>query len=157
MRAATESGQHPALEDDVAMSAPTVLIRAAAGVLAVAGLLTGLTGLQTVMSVVVFGAFGFVPPTQIALGIATIAVAFYLGRARDWAALAALGAAGALLALNVAWLIFSFANLLFSLFALLSAFAPLGAGILVLLAAADVRRASQARRRLSRSGLDLGI
>jgi hypothetical protein len=107
--------------------------------------------------VIVFGVFAFAPYFQLALGAATIGIAFYLGRARSWAALAGLAMSGALLVLNGAWLVFSFANAVFSLFALVSTFAPIGAGILVLLAAADVRRASEARRRLRASGLDLGI
>ncbi len=156
MMAATQ-GEQRMLEEDVALAAPTVMIRAAAGVLALTGLLTALTGLQTLLSVAVFGVFSVAPYLQLAFGVATIALAFYLGRARDWAALFGLGVSGALLALNGAWLVFSFANAFFSLFALVSAFAPLGTGILVLLAAADVRRASQARRRLQKSGLDLGI
>ncbi|HEY8091377.1 MAG TPA: hypothetical protein VIF09_26115 [Polyangiaceae bacterium] len=144
-------------EDDIAAATPPVLAKAAGGVIALAGAVVGLTGVQTLMIVNLRGPFAAAPYVLALLGVANVFVGAVVFRARVWGALCALG--GTLLGtlLSAVWLVFSIGHGLLSLYALGAPVVSTAALVFAILALGPCQRASAARERLRAQGMNLGI
>jgi len=145
------------MEDDAALSAPSLVVRAGAGLLAVTGLTVGLVGLQSLLSVRFLGVAQYVPPAQLAVGVMAIVAAIFLGRARLWAAWGGLSLACLMAVGSLGWVIYTFGLGVFSLLALGSCFFGLLCLGVLPLTLGPCRRATAARERLREEGLDLGL
>ena len=148
---------HAVAEDDIAAATPPLVAKAAGGLVAFAGAIVGLTGLQTLMIVELRGPFAAAPWALAVLGVAHVLVGAAVFRARAWAAMVALGGTLLLMLLTAAWLVFSFGHGLVSLYALGSPVSATAAFVLTLLALGPCRRATAARTRLRDQGMNLGI
>jgi hypothetical protein len=146
-----------AAEDDIAAAVPPLLARIAGGVVALAGTVVALTGMQTLLMVSIRGPLVAAPYVLAVLGVPHLVLGAMVFRARVWAALAAAGGTALLTLSSAAWLVFSFANGLLSLYAMAAPFASVASLVFALLALGPCQRASAARARLRAQGMDLGI
>jgi hypothetical protein len=146
-----------ATEEDIAAAAPPLLAKAAGGVVALAGAVVGLTGMQTFMIVNLRGPFAVAPYVLAVLGAAHLVVAAVVFRARVWGALVAMGGTLLMALLSGVWLVFSVSHGLVSLYALGAPFVAGAAVVFSLLALGPCQRASAARARLKAQGMNLGI
>ena len=154
---ATPAAPQATAEDDIAAATPPLVAKVAGGLVAFAGAIVGLTGVQTLMIVDLRGAFAAAPWALALLGLAHVFVGAAVFRARAWAAMVALGGMVLLMLLTAAWLVFSIAHGLVSLYALGSPVAATAAFVLAILALGPCRRATAARTRLRDQGMNLGI
>jgi hypothetical protein len=144
-------------EDDILAAAPPFLSRVAGGIVALAGVVVALTGLQTLLIVTVRGFFAVAPYVLLLLGAGEVVLGAVVFRARVWGALVAAGTSLVLVILSAVWLFFSFGHGLLSLFALTAPFGSGAAAVLAFLAIEPSQRASAARARLREQGMNLGI
>jgi hypothetical protein len=145
------------LEDDIMAASPPVFARVAGGLVALAGVIVALTGLQTLLLVTVRGLLAPAPYVLLLVGAGEAFFGATVFRARVWGALAAVGASLVLVVLSAVWLVFSFRHGLLSLFALTAPFGSAAAAVLAFLAVAPCQHASAARARLREQGMSLGI
>jgi hypothetical protein len=155
--AAPEAQSPSATEDDIMAAAPPLLARVAGGIVALAGVVVALTGLQTLLIVTVRGFFAPAPYLLLLLGAGEVVLGAAVFRARAWGALAAAGVSLLLVLISSVWLFFSFGHGLLSLFALTAPFGCGAAAVLAFLAVAPCQKASAARARLREQGMNLGI
>jgi hypothetical protein len=94
---------------------------------------------------------------MMAAGAATMYIGVRLYRMSSWAALAATAVATLLTLGMGTWLVFSFKNGLFTLFAPLAPVLALGAAVASYLSIPAVRRATAVRERLQDAGIELGF
>ena len=136
---------------------PAIVVKIAAAVLGVAGLMIALVGLQLIgLHFYRYPELGYVKFGYMLSGVVSIALAAQLYRARPWAPIAA-GAVASLTAIALfAWLVFLFADV-FSCLAIISL--PL-MGLSAILAFASipaVQKTVAARNRLASQGMPLGF
>ena len=145
-------------DDDMAALANTMLPRAGAAAMAVAGLCAVLGSFQTWMLVRFLGlALAAVPWLFVAMGAAALLVGAKLAGARRWAAVATIALGSLLAVTSGAWVIYAFTLHFTAFFLILT---PVVAGLAVILAAIAIPtcdRADAARKRLGAQGLDLGM
>ena len=139
-----------------ASSTPRIAKLAGAATL-LAGAITALTAVQTLTWVRLAGWLRAVPPSLLVLGVATAVIGAPFARGRGWAAIAATAMSGLLALTTSAWLVFSVANALFSLFALGSPVLALAAAGLAAAAIDSCLQVTGARRRLAERGLGFGL
>jgi hypothetical protein len=144
-------------EDDIAAATPPLLAKVAGGVIALAGAVVGLTGLQTMMIVNMRGPAAAAPYVLALLGVAHLFVGAVVFRARVWGALCALGGTFLIMVLSAVWLVFSIGHGLLSLYALGAPVVSTAALVFAILALGPCQRASAARKRLQAQGMNLGI
>jgi hypothetical protein len=144
-------------ERDIAEASPPVFTRVAGGVAALAGIVVGVTGLQTMAMVSIRGLLALAPWTLVTLGAAELVLAVYVFRARAWGVMAAVVVGFLMVVASSFWLIVSVSHGLLSLYALGGPAVSLGAAIVALLALAPSQRATAARARLRAQGMDLGL
>jgi hypothetical protein len=144
-------------EEDIAASSPPFIARVAGGVVALAGAVVALTGAQTLAMVSIRGPFAYAPWVLLVLGVAELVLGTFVFRARAVGAVAAVGVSLAQVLAAGAWLFFSMAHGLFSLYALGGPCVSLSAVVLALLAMGPSQKASAALARLKAAGMDLGI
>jgi hypothetical protein len=149
--------QSTAVEDDIAAAAPPVLAKVSGGVVALAGAVVALTGMQTLMMVNLRAPYSAVPYVLLALGLPHIVLGAVVFRARVWAVLCALGGTILLTLVSTGWLLVSVTHGLFSLYALGSPFVSVAALVFAILGLGPSQRASAARARLRAQGMNLGI
>lgn len=146
-----------ASDDDFRATTASAIVRAAAALQAVTGLLLLANGLQLWMMVTFFGALAVVPWAMIALAVLSIYCAAQVQRARAWAAMLGAGVA-ALVAIGVgAWLVTSFSSGLYSCLAFVVVPVAVASTVLAILAIGPARRATEIRKRLAASGIELGL
>lgn len=144
-------------EEDIAAATPPVIARIAGGLVALAGIVVALTGLQTLAMVTIRGPLEIAPYALALLGIVEIAAGTLVFRARGWAAIGAAVTSFVAVLASGLWLLVSMAHGLLSLYAMASPFVATVAGVMAIVAAGPCERASAARRRLREQGMDLGI
>jgi hypothetical protein len=144
------------MEDDVAAAVPTALVRVSGGMIALAGGVVGLTGVQTLMFTM-RGPIALAPYALIGVALPHLVLGVMVFRARAWAALVAIGGCFLLSLVSGAWLVVAIGHLLFSLYALLAPVASVVALVFAFLGLGPSQRASAARARLKAQGMDLGI
>ena len=144
-------------DHDFSALATTPVVWLALASLGVGGLCTVLTGLQTVTSIRLDGLWEAMPFAQLGLGALAILIAFIVGRMRLWATHVGLVVSVLLTIVNGAWSIFSVGGGVFSLIALMAAGASCVSVPFVALSIAPCRRATEARERLRKDGLDPGF
>lgn len=145
------------LESRLALLNPSVLVVAAAGTTCAAGLFTAGSGLQILDLIFYDPWLRPTPHAMIVIGVLSLVFALQLYRLRTWAAFAA-AVGDVVIAIGMtAWLIFSLANGVVSLIALLAPPTAAAGAILALLSIGNCRRATRARRELSDSGIELGL
>jgi hypothetical protein len=145
------------VEDDIAAASPPLLAKVAGGVVALAGGVVGLTGLQTMMMGELRSPYRMVPWVLAALGAANVVLGAVVFRARMWGALSAAGGTLLLAIASGGWLVLSVTHGLFSLYALASPFLSAAALVFALLSFGPCQRATAARQRLRDQGMNLGI
>jgi hypothetical protein len=144
------------MEDEVAASVPTPLVRIAGGVIALAGGVVGLTGVQTLMFTM-RGPIALAPYVLIGVALPHLALGVMVFRARAWAALVAIAGCFVLTLVSGLWLLIAIGHMLFSLYALLAPVASVAALVFAFVGLGPCQRASAARARLKAQGMDLGI
>jgi hypothetical protein len=144
-------------EEDIAAATPPLIARIAGGLVALAGLVLALTGVQTLAMVTIRGSLSMVPYVLALLGVIEIAAGTLVFRARAWGAIAAIGMSFVAVLTSGFWLLVSMGHGLLSLYAMASPFVSLVGGIMAIVAMGPCERASAARRRLREQGMDLGI
>jgi hypothetical protein len=144
------------VEDDVAASVPPVLVRVSGGVIALAGAVVGLTGVQTLMFTM-RGPIALAPYLLLGAALPHLVLGVMVFRARAWAAFAAIGGCFFLSLVSAAWLVIAISHLLFSLYALLAPVVSVAALVFAFLGLGPCQRASAARARLRAQGMDLGV
>ncbi len=144
-------------EDDIAEAVPPPIARVAGGLVALAGAVVALTGVQTMMIARIRGPFASTPWVLLLLGVPHLLLGAMVFRARAWAALVSIVGTALLALTSGAWLVFSLGHFLFSLYALGSPMAAVAALVLSLVALGPCQRASAARARLREQGMNLGI
>ena len=144
------------MEDDVAAAVPTPLVRVSGGMIALAGGVVGLTGVQTLMFTM-RGPIALAPYALIGVALPHLVLGVMVFRARAWAALVAIGGCFLLSLVSGAWLVVAIGHLLFSLYALLAPVASVVALVFAFVGLGPCQRASAARARLKAQGMDLGI
>lgn len=154
----TEGQAEPSdASEDIAAASPPTLARLAGGGVALAGVVVGLTGAQTLAMVSIRGPLAAAPWVLLLSGITELVLATFVFRARARAALLAIVWSFGMVLSAGGWLFVSLTHGLFSLYALGGPGVALGAAVLALLALGPSRRASEARARLKAQGMDLGI
>jgi hypothetical protein len=144
-------------EEDIAAATPPVIARIAGGLVALAGIVVALTGVQTLAMVTIRGPLATVPYVLALLGVIEIAAGTLVFRARAWGAIAAIGTSVVNVLASGFWLLVSMGHGLLSLYALASPCVSIVAGVMAIVAMGPCERASAARRRLRAQGMDLGI
>jgi len=144
-------------EEDIAAATPPVIARIAGGLVALAGMVVALTGVQTLAMVTIRGPLALVPYVLALLGAIEIAAGTLVFRARGWGAIGAVGTSFVNVLASGFWLLVSMGHGLLSLYALASPCVSLVGGIMAVVAMGPCERASAARRRLREQGMDLGI
>jgi len=147
----------PSGETDITAAQPPPIVRSAGGAVLASGALMLLIPLQTFTGFIVSPLATAVLLVITLFGLASAVAGLRLMRARAGSAVGGLIASGLLFVVSTAWLLFSFAGGLFSLFALL---APMMASVAIGLSAVSLdpcRRVSEARARLAAQGLELGM
>jgi hypothetical protein len=144
-------------EDDIAAAAPSVMARVGGGMVALAGGVALMTGVQTMIIVTIVGPLAAAPWLLMLLGGTEVGLGVMIFRARAWAAVGALGMSGVLVLATGAWLVVSLGHGLFSLFALSAPFFAITALVMAILSMGPCARSTAARRRLRAQGLNLGI
>ena len=148
----------PTADADIAASAAPLLVRIAGGLIACAGILAFLTGMQVFMlGVRIRGALAYAPWGLMLLGAATAACGAMVFRMRALGAIGGTVLSCMLFIGTALWLVWSFSHGLFSLFAFGAPVAAVGAVVLASLSIGPCQRATEARARLAAQGLDLGI
>lgn len=155
---ATDAPSPADSDDDIAACAPNGTVRSASTCLLVSGFMALIMGLQIVTSLrfnnpMIQGALY----VMMAAGAATMYIGVRLYRMSSWAALAATAVATLLTLGMGTWLVFSFKNGLFTLFAPLAPVLALGAAVASYLSIPAVRRATAVRERLQDAGIELGF
>jgi hypothetical protein len=134
--------QERSLDDLVAATSPTVMVRVAAAFCAVLGAMVALVGLQFA------GVIAVVPYAMMAGGAATIFVSAKLYQTRLWAAIAAI-AVGALVMLGMGlWVLLALGAGVVSFLAVLTVLVAPAVVVLASVALGPCLRAARARRRL---------
>lgn len=153
---ATESEARPPGDDDLAPATPPLVVRAASGVVMVAGLSAVLVGLQNLLGFELYGIYFVLPFALLIAGLGEIAIGWIHGAGRLWAAFASLATSAIVALVSGVWLVVSVLSCALSLMALLS----LGISLLAVVACpfslGPCRRTTLARQRLRAAGLDLG-
>jgi hypothetical protein len=144
------------MEDDVAESVPTPLVRVSGAAIALAGGVVGLTGVQTLMFTM-RGPIALAPYLLIGVALPHLLLGVMVFRARAWAALVSIGGCFLLSLVSGAWLVVAIGHLLFSLYALVAPMVSVAALVFAFLGLGPCQRASAARARLRAQGMDLGI
>ena len=145
------------IDDSIAHAAPTTMVKAAASMLGLSGIVTLVLGLQMALGLRFVGLLAMVPYAMLAVGLVAMAIGWMVFRARAWAAFVSVGlAAGVGLSLFI-WLIFTITHGIISPLALLAVAFWAVTLPLTLLAIAPCKRAAAARRLLESQGLDFGI
>jgi hypothetical protein len=145
-------------DDDIAAAGAPLLVRIAGGLIASAGILAFLTGMQVFMlGVRIRGAMGYAPWGLMLVGAATAACGAMVFRMRAVGAIGGTVLSCMLFIGTALWLVWSFGHGLFSLFAFGAPIAAVGAVILAALSIGPCQRATEARARLAAEGLNLGI
>ena len=144
-------------EEDIAAATPPVIARIAGGLVALAGIVVALTGLQTLAMVTIRGPLAMVPYVLALLGVTEIAAGTLVFRARSWGAIAAIATSVVNVLVTGLWLLVSMGHGLLSLYAMASPFVSMVGCIMAIVAMGPCERASAARRRLREQGMDLGI
>jgi len=145
-----------AMEDEVAASVPTPLVRMSGAAIALAGGVVGLTGLQTLMFTM-RGPIALAPYALLGVALPHLVLGVMVFRARAWAALASIAGCFVLTLVSGLWLLVAIGHLLFSLYALLAPVASVVALVFAFVGLGPCQRASAARARLRAQGMDLGI
>jgi hypothetical protein len=134
---------------DLAASAPTPAVYAAAATAAIAGVVFVFLGIQTRAIVGEMTALGEATTlTMFGSGVLLVVLATQLLRMRVWAAVVATAASGVLTLASVGWLVLSLANGLFSLLAGVSPFTCIAAAVSGALSISTCERASAAHHRM---------
>ena len=144
-------------EDDILSATPPAVVRIAGGIVLFAGTLALLTGGQVLLVAIVGGPMAAAPYLLAGGGLLDMVLGLMLFRARDWGAIGATVVSGALMLVTAVWAVFSFANGLFQMYALIAPFAAAAALALSIVSIGPCRRASAARARLAQQGMNLGI
>jgi hypothetical protein len=142
---------------DIADASTPLIAKASGGLILFAGALFVLMALQTLAVVNIYGFMKVTPYFILALGVGLVATGVSIFRAQGWAPIAAIVVAALGLIASSVWLVFSFANGLFGLFALGApgfALASIFGGALSM---GPCKKASDARARLAAAGLGFGI
>ena len=149
----------PSASPDVdIMEATTPLsAKAGGGVVLLAGVIFTMMALQTFAMITLRGVWIVMPALILLVGLALVASGVALFRARGWSGLGALIVSGVGALLSLAWLVVSVASGLFGLFALAAPALALAGIVAGAINMGPVRRVSDARARLSASGLDFGL
>lgn len=144
---------------DVALSTGTWKVRVGAALSALTGLMLAVTGIQILVAVRYFYVeiLNLVPWLFLLLGALHVLVAAMLYRARRWAAVASTALSGGTLLASFLWLGYSAMNTMFSCPATLAPVLALAATVLGALAIPDAHAATEARKRLAASGIELGL
>jgi hypothetical protein len=145
-----------AMEDEVAASVPTPLVRMSGAAIALAGGVVGLAGLQTLMFTM-RGPIALAPYALLGAALPHLVLGVMVFRARAWAALASIAGCVVLTLVSGLWLLVAIGHLLFSLYALLAPVASVVALVFAFVGLGPCQRASAARARLKAQGMDLGI
>ncbi|MBX3274912.1 MAG: hypothetical protein KF729_31905 [Sandaracinaceae bacterium] len=141
---------------DLRAAEPSAIVKLAAAVQGVTGLLVALTGLQVIDVTWRADWANWVPRLLIVLGVGAIGLAAMQYRARRWAAFAS-GANGIVVALAVlGWLFYTLTSVLSCLMYFTVPLSALSA-LLSLLAIGPILKTAAARQRLADAGLSLGL
>lgn len=143
-------------EEDLQAIAPTTIAKVGGGAQMFVGLFGLVLALQTTSIVRFRGLQQLILPTMVLGAVVLLGTGWKTLKGRGTAAFvgAFVGAFYGLLGL--AWLVYSFANALFSLVALFIGPASIAAAILSALAISAGRKADDARERLRAQGMDVG-
>jgi hypothetical protein len=136
---------------------PSMLVKIAAAVLGISGLLVVLVGLQLIgLRFYFYPWLGYVKFGFMAAGAAIVALALPVFRARTWAPPVA-GALAALTSMTLfGWLVYLFTDV-FSCLTLVSVPITGIASLLTLASIPAVSKTAAARRRLAQHGMNLGL
>lgn len=143
------------LDQQLARTQLTFLVRAGAVALAMGGGLLFFAGLQLWGAVTLLGPIRFVPWAMLGLGALQIVLGVKVYRQRVWAAWSGAIIAGIVGLATMYWFLLSTVSGFISLLALMTPFFELGAAVMAFLALPSCRRAAAARRRLAADGLDV--
>ena len=144
-------------DDDLTYSQPTPLVKIASGFLAVSSGFQVLLAAQTWGIARISGVMGAFPYVFAVLGLVGLGIASQSVRFRAWAVMSGTAIAALSMLLSGAWLVFSLMHMLVSLIALGLPAAWLATGLLLALSVRGALRADEARERLAREGLSLGV
>ncbi len=148
----------PDLDDrDLALAGGTTRTKVAGLFIAMTGVVSVVVAVQVLTSVRILSWVRWLPPGMIALGAVVTVLGGGITRARDTAASMGLVLVPLLAILDAVWLYVSFRGGFYSLMCLFSVPFGLASSALVIAALGDCERASEARRNLAKSGLDLGL
>ncbi len=143
---------------DVAVSTGTWKVRVAAAFSALTGVMLTVSGLQLVVAIRFYEELlNMVPWVFLGLAATHVVVAAILYRARRWAALASTLISVCTMLASAAWLVYSVAHGVFSGPAALVPPLAFLATVLGAISISDAHRATEARKRLASSGIDLGL
>jgi hypothetical protein len=146
-----------ATEEDIAAAVPPVIARVAGGFIALAGGAVALTGVQSLLMMTIRGPLGYAPYALILLGAPHLVLGAMVLRARDWAALAAIGGTVLLTLASGAWCLLCLMHFVVSLYVMASPVASIAGIVFAVIGLGPCRRASAARARLRAQGMNLGI
>lgn len=143
-------------DEDLAACQPTQLVKAAGVLCMLTGLFTGLQSVQ-LLGFRLSGAIKIMPFAMLILGVAAVAIGFYVMRLRGWASAAGTGLAGFIVLFQSAWILLGLAHGFVSLVGFGVPPLALAATVLCGLAIPPSFRADLARRRLAEDGLSTGM
>ena len=144
-------------EVDIADAATPLVAKGGGGLVLFAGVNFTLMALQTLAVVSIHGVLKALPYVILVCGIGLFAAGASLFRAQGWAPIATIVVAGFAFATSGIWLLVSFANGLFGLFALgapVLSLASIAAGAVTM---GPCKKTSDARARLAAAGLGFGL
>jgi hypothetical protein len=142
---------------DIADASTPLIAKGAGGLVGFAGVNFTLMALQTLAVVNIYGFMKVMPYLILAAGIGLLVAGVSIFRAQGWAPIAAIVVGAIGLLVSCVWLVFSFANGLFGLFALGAPALALASIIAGALTMGPCKKASDARARLAAAGLGFGI
>ena len=143
-------------EEDLVTIVPTTIAKVGGGAQMFVGLFGLVLALQTSSIVRFRGLQQLILPTMIVGAVALLGLGWKTTKGRGTPAFVGTFVAASYGLLGLAWLVYSFANALFSLVALFLGPASIVAAILSALAIGAGRKADDARERLRAHGLDAG-
>lgn len=143
--------------ESIEAAAVPLVAKIGGGVVASAGLVAALTGIQTILAVTIYGPLQYAPYALMAIGAAMIVCGVLVFRARFGGAVAATVASAIGFIATIVWGAISFTHHLYSLYAFVAPFFALVAVVVAAICIGPCKKATDARNRLTAQGLDLGL
>jgi hypothetical protein len=142
---------------DIECASTPKVAKVGGGMVLFGGALLVLMALQALFSVEIYGLMAFSPYLVLALGAVLAPLGLSIFRGSGWAPVPAVIVSSVAFCVSSFWLVWTFMNGFFTLFALMAPFFMIVAIVLSVVAVGPCKRVSAARARLAAAGLGFGL